>query len=202
MTVFVDAELTVAEKLAVAVAPVLSVTCVVRRYEPAIVGVPDITPLSESSASPVGRCPAVMTQVYGGVPPEAERVAVYGIPTTDVGSELLTICNAETCGHVEVSKPSMIRCTSATSHVLLPSNLTVQGLSPKTAFTSIWTSAMLMIPSPFTSHALEPEVSRADAASPDLPATVLREEFTTDDGRCTAASGSCTTTMRATATDH
>src|SRR3989454_12569496 len=69
MGVSLDAELTAVEKLAVA--PVLSVTCAVKRYDPAVVGVPDINPLSESSVSPVGRCPAVVTQVYGGVAPEA-----------------------------------------------------------------------------------------------------------------------------------
>ena len=189
MGVSLDAELTAVEKLAVAVAPVLSVTCAVKRYDPAVVGVPDINPLSESSVSPVGRCPAVVTQVYGGVPPETARVAVYEIPTVDGGRELVTICKAETRGHVDVpSKELMICCTSVTSQVLLPSNVTAQGVSPKTAFISIWTSETVMTPSPLTSHALEPEVSRADDSLPDAAVTVLPEGFTTD-GRCAATSG-------------
>lgn len=44
-------------------------------------GVPDMTP--EFRANPAGRAPALMDHEYGGVPPEAEQVAVKG--TIDVG---------------------------------------------------------------------------------------------------------------------
>ena len=59
---------------ALAVALVLSVTLKVMEVgPPAVVGVPEITPL-ELSDNPAGKVPEVIVQVYGGVPPVAVRV--------------------------------------------------------------------------------------------------------------------------------
>jgi hypothetical protein len=53
-----------------------SLTCTVKLLVPVTVEVPEITPLLEESASPLGRVPEEMDQVYGGVPPVAARVAL------------------------------------------------------------------------------------------------------------------------------
>jgi hypothetical protein len=43
---------------------------------PAVVGVPEITPVDEFKFMPAGIAPPLMPQVYGPVPPEAARVAL------------------------------------------------------------------------------------------------------------------------------
>ena len=56
-----------------AVAPVESLTCAVKEEVAATVGVPEMVPL-EDTASPTGNEPLVSDQVYGEVPPLADRV--------------------------------------------------------------------------------------------------------------------------------
>jgi hypothetical protein len=60
---------------AVAVCELLSVTFTVKLLVPAVVGVPEITPLDELSDRPGGRLPEAMLQVYGETPPLAVTVA-------------------------------------------------------------------------------------------------------------------------------
>ena len=53
-----------------------SVAVTVKFQVPAVVGVPVIAPVDESSDNPAGSVPTVTLQVMGGVPPEACRVAL------------------------------------------------------------------------------------------------------------------------------
>lgn len=54
--------------------PAASLTCAVKAYDPALVGVPEIVPVVLSE-SPAGSVPPTRLQLYGGVPPVAARVA-------------------------------------------------------------------------------------------------------------------------------
>lgn len=53
----------------------LSVTCTIKVYVPAVVGVPEIVPVGGSKASPGGRVPPVLAQVAEPVIGAASRVA-------------------------------------------------------------------------------------------------------------------------------
>ena len=57
----------------------------------AIIGVPETTPVVGLRISPAGRAPDVIVQVYGGYPPDACSVVVYGVPTIAVGSGLTLV---------------------------------------------------------------------------------------------------------------
>ncbi len=46
----------------------------VNGYDPATVGVPEITPVDAFSDKPVGNEPELMLQVNGGVPPASKTV--------------------------------------------------------------------------------------------------------------------------------
>ena len=61
------------------------VTPTVKEYEPAAVGVPEMTPPLES-VRPLGRAPAVMDQVRGGGELTPIRVTEYAAPTVPCGS--------------------------------------------------------------------------------------------------------------------
>jgi hypothetical protein len=51
-----------------------SVTVTVKLEVPAVVGVPEMTPVAGAKVRPVGRVPTVTDQVKGAVPPLAARV--------------------------------------------------------------------------------------------------------------------------------
>jgi hypothetical protein len=82
-----------------AVCELASVTCAEKVLVPALVGVPEITPVPESSVSPAGREPLVMDQVYGDVPPVTASVALYAKFRVPLGKEPL----------VTLSGPIMVR---------------------------------------------------------------------------------------------
>ena len=65
----------VMEQVEVAEAEIWSVTLTPKLKLPAVVGVPEICPEAEID-NPGGNCPLASAHVYGGVPPEALRVAV------------------------------------------------------------------------------------------------------------------------------
>ncbi len=65
--------------------PTLSVSKIVKENDPAADGVPEITPFVAID-SPVGRLPADFVQVYGATPPNPDKVSVYAIPTSPLGS--------------------------------------------------------------------------------------------------------------------
>jgi hypothetical protein len=70
-----------------------SVTFTPKLAPPEVVGVPEITPLDER-LRPAGREPELSVQAYGGVPPEAARVAEYAVPTVAPGREVVVIASA------------------------------------------------------------------------------------------------------------
>jgi len=48
-----------------------SLTCTVNEAVPAVVGVPEMTPVDAARLSPAGKAPALTLQLYGVVPPLA-----------------------------------------------------------------------------------------------------------------------------------
>jgi hypothetical protein len=72
--VIVGAAAIVRLNVLVPVAPVESVILMVTDGELTVVGVPEMTPVVVFSERPGGRAPAVIAQVYGGVPPEGWSV--------------------------------------------------------------------------------------------------------------------------------
>src|SRR3972149_6553749 len=70
-----------------AVALFASVTCTVKLYVPASVGVPLITPVVLLRLRPDGREPDVTTHVYGVLPPEAVSVWLYAALTVPSESD-------------------------------------------------------------------------------------------------------------------
>jgi len=66
-----------------------SVATIVKVKIPSVVGVPEMTAvvaLVGVRVSPGGREPLPTVNVYGGVPPLAEIVWLYGVPWTAIGS--------------------------------------------------------------------------------------------------------------------
>ena len=58
------------------------------------VGVPVIAPEVAFNVSPAGSVPLVRVHVYGDVPPDADKEALYGAPTWPLGSDTVVIANA------------------------------------------------------------------------------------------------------------
>lgn len=56
--------------------PFASVAVIVKLNCPAVVGVPEMTPVVELSVSPGGSAPSETAKIYGGVPPTAEIVSL------------------------------------------------------------------------------------------------------------------------------
>ena len=85
-----------------------SVTCAVNVNVPVVVGFPEINPVVVFKVRPVGKLPTEIAQVYGKVPPEASRVAPYGVPTVAFAREVVVMlspemmmvkgCVADNCG--------------------------------------------------------------------------------------------------------
>ena len=65
----------------VSVVPFLSTTFEVNVYVPAVVGVPEMTPVVVFSVNPGGSEPDVIENVNGAVPPFTCNVDEYGAPT-------------------------------------------------------------------------------------------------------------------------
>jgi hypothetical protein len=61
-----------------------SVTVTVKAYVPAVVGVPEISPLVLKNR-PAGKLPPVTKNWYGAVPPKAVKVALYAVETVPDG---------------------------------------------------------------------------------------------------------------------
>ena len=68
------------------IAPIESITCIVNKYDPATVGVPRMSPVAAVNFRPLGSCPVVRLQVYGGVPPLAISRHEYTTCTPPLGS--------------------------------------------------------------------------------------------------------------------
>jgi hypothetical protein len=74
-----------------AMAPCASVTVTPKLVLPAVVGVPEITPVEASRLSPAGREPEVIAQEYGVMPPVAWSVAEYALPTVAAERDVVVI---------------------------------------------------------------------------------------------------------------
>ena len=66
-----------------------SVTCTVNDVVPAVVGVPEITPVAATRPNPAGSVPPVTVQLYGVVPPLACSVAEYAVPAVPPGKDVV-----------------------------------------------------------------------------------------------------------------
>ena len=66
-----------------------SVTCTVNDTVPAVVGVPEITPVDATRLNPAGSVPALTLQLYGVVPPLACSVVEYAVPAVPPGSDVV-----------------------------------------------------------------------------------------------------------------
>lgn len=109
----------VSAKDAIAVFVTMSVTITVKfEVGPPVAGVPLSMPLDRPNVIPLGRAPAVCTQVYGGEPPDAVNVKEYGIPCPPVDNgELLVMVNcAEQSAQVNRS-PEICRNRSITIYL-------------------------------------------------------------------------------------
>ena len=60
---------------------------------PTAVGIPEIAPVELSNVMPVGRAPVATLQVYGGVPPVADMIVAYAVPTVTFGRSAVVIVN-------------------------------------------------------------------------------------------------------------
>jgi hypothetical protein len=76
MLVSESGELIVMEAGAVAIAPKLSFTWMVKFEVPFVVGTPEIAPVLAEMPSPLGSDPAEMLHVYGVTPPAAAKDVV------------------------------------------------------------------------------------------------------------------------------
>lgn len=69
-----------------------SMTFTVKVFEPALVGVPEITPVLGSSVRPAGRLvPGITLQERGAVPPVDCKVALYTLVTLPPGKVVVVI---------------------------------------------------------------------------------------------------------------
>jgi len=66
-----------------------SFTCTVNDTVPAVVGVPEITPVDATRLNPAGNVPALTLQLYGVVPPLACSVVEYAVPAVPPGNDVL-----------------------------------------------------------------------------------------------------------------
>ena len=73
----------------------LSVTSIVNDVAPAVVGVPDITPVLPASDNPPGNAFPILLHVYGGVPPDAASVVEYAVPTVPFGRLVVVIVKVD-----------------------------------------------------------------------------------------------------------
>lgn len=79
--------------LDVAVVKTLSVTLTVTVNEPNVLGVPEISPFV-ARVTPVGKLPESSDHVYGGTPPDADSVALYGVFCIPFGNDVVLTTSA------------------------------------------------------------------------------------------------------------
>ncbi len=94
VVVITGAALIVISKALLLVAPAKSVTRAVKLEVPAVVGVPEISPVAALSVNPAGSEPVLLDHVYGGVPPVAVKVCEYGMPIVSAGREAVVTVRA------------------------------------------------------------------------------------------------------------
>jgi hypothetical protein len=91
--VIAKAGLIVSDSAFVVLPLALSVTFTVKLLNPAVPGVPDIVPPTDS-VNPEGSVPADIVHVYGGDPPEAASACEYAVPAVPAGSDVVVIVKA------------------------------------------------------------------------------------------------------------
>src|SRR5881394_1336692 len=74
------------ENVVLAPTEAASVAVMVGFTVPALLGVPETTPVAAFRLSPAGNPPALSCHRYGSVPPVALNVVLYAVPTTPLGS--------------------------------------------------------------------------------------------------------------------
>src|ERR1019366_3874080 len=67
--------------------PLASTTLTVKLEVPAVVGVPEITPVEVFSVSPAGSVPEVSENLNGAVPPVTFMAAEYAVPAVALPAE-------------------------------------------------------------------------------------------------------------------
>lgn len=97
----------------------LSVTVVVKLYVPVADGVPEIMPVVAARVSPAGRLPAVIDQVYDGVPPLAVIELEYAVPTVAEGKVAFTVSDGRGGGATASDSGTEVVCAG------LPESVTV-----------------------------------------------------------------------------
>jgi len=89
--------LTVIEQATVLVpnaSPDESVTCPVKAYVPAVVGVPEMAPVLGLTVRPAGRLPPEIEKPYGETPPDAVNAELYATPTPAVAAAQVSVRGA------------------------------------------------------------------------------------------------------------
>ena len=94
MVVITGATLIITVYACIAVPPTLSLSMIVKVYVPAVVGVPEMMPVTGASERPTGNVPTDTDQVNGDVPPVIPRVWLYDSPTSLFGSVRVVITKA------------------------------------------------------------------------------------------------------------
>jgi translation initiation factor 2 alpha subunit (eIF-2alpha) len=88
----------------------VSVTCTVKLYCAAVVGVPLIVP-ALLKAKPAGNAPDATVQEYGAVPPAADSVELYALPTEPLGKDAVVMASAAPAALVVIENNLLAFCT-------------------------------------------------------------------------------------------
>ncbi len=109
-----------------------SVTVIVTVLDPAVVGAPVIAPLEASMLRPAGR--PVADHVYGVVPPVAATVALYAVPTTPPGNDVVVMDGGAMIVierlAVAVRCVGLVESVTVTTAVLVPAIVGVPLIAP------------------------------------------------------------------------
>ena len=123
-----------------ALVPVLfaaSVTCTVNDVVPAVVGVPEITPVAATRLNPAGSVPALTLQLYGVVPPLACSVAEYAVPAVPLGNDVVVTvggCAAAATAMLNAFVPVLFAASvTCTVNDMVPAVVGVPEITPVAA---------------------------------------------------------------------
>ena len=87
------------------------------------VGVPVIAPVAAFNVSPAGSVPPVRVHLYGDVPPDADKEALYGVPTWPLGRLVVDKTSAVGLGPVLLLTPQPARKNPSTRHIVVETRL-------------------------------------------------------------------------------
>ena len=117
-----------------AVGVVESVARTVKLDVPALVGVPEMTPVVPFSDSPPGNVPLTIVQLIGAFPPDEERVCVYAEFTTPFGAELVVTSKLAAMAMlrlcVSVSAVGLVLSVARTEKFDVPAEVGVPDITP------------------------------------------------------------------------